>query len=119
MPPARFDPALPLEIEVTFDSPQVASCVLWHRPPGGDWTVFAKCTDEDAVVVTAHSYALGPVPDGTEVRYRFVFIGNPNTALQAAVHIRQGGFELRHVELSGSTDAEGVAVRRGDVAFHA
>jgi hypothetical protein len=116
----RFDPAVPLDIEVSFDSPQVAACVLWQRPPGGEWQLFAKLTDEESVALTAHRYRLTDVADGTGLRYRFLFIGNANTAIEAHVRLAQDGRTLRHghVEIGGSTDEDGVAVRRGEVTLH-
>ena len=121
MPDIGFRPELPIDITVSFHSPQVASCNLWYRAPGADWKLFARATDEDEVTESSHTYALGPVPDGTEVRYRFLFIGNPDTAVRARLRCAQQFSTLPGgaLEEEGSTDQDGVAVRRGEVRFAA
>jgi hypothetical protein len=117
----RFDPSKPLNIELSFDSPQVVSYNLWHRPPGGVFTLFAHGTDEEGVEVTSHRHQLTGLPPGTTIKYRLVFAGNAKTPIKAQVTFSQNNVVLSNGVASeeGSTDEQGVAVRSKEHTFNA
>ncbi len=117
MTPLTLAAAKPVDVEISLDSPQAVSYVLWQKPPGGSWTPFARGTDEEDVHATAHRYRLGPVPAGTAVRYRMIFAGNPDTPIKASVAFSQDGDTLTggRFEERGRTDEDGVALRSREV----
>ena len=117
----NYDPAKPLQIEVSLDSPQTVSYNLWQKPPGGSWVLFAHGTDEEGVRVTTHRHQLDAVVSGTSVKYRLIFAGNPNTAIKAEVSFGQNNVVLTGGLCSelGMTDEDGVAVRSQELTFGA
>lgn len=117
----KFDPAKPLEIEVSLASPQAVSYHLWQKPPGGSWVVFAQGTDDEGGNLTTHRHILGPVVSGTVVKYRLIFAGNPHTAIKAQISARQNNAVLAGGVFPevGSTDDDGVAVRTKELTFSA
>ena len=117
----RFDPSKPLNVELSFDSPQGVSYNLWQKPPGGAFTLIAHGTDEEGVQVTLHSHQLASLPTGTTIKYRLVFAGNPKTPIKAQVTFSQNNVVLSNGVASeeGSTDEQGVAVRSQEHTFNA
>lgn len=115
----NFDPSRPIDITLSFDSPQAIAYNLWHKPANGAFILFARGVDEESVQFTSHQHQLPPVPPGTTVKYRMIFAGNPSTPIKGAVVFSQDGVQLSggtHAE-TGSTDGDGVAVRSKEVTF--
>jgi hypothetical protein len=117
----NFDPSKPLDIELSFDSPQVVTYKLWQKLPGGVFTLVAQGTDKEDVQVTSHRHQLASLPPGTKIKYRLTFAGNAKTPIKAQVAFSQAAMFLRNAVFpeSGSTDEQGVAVRSQEHTFDA
>ena len=122
MESVRFEPSVPIEIELAFDSPQAVSYALFKRPAGGTtYTTFASGTDEEGIEVSGHHHRVGPVPAGTTIKYRLIFGGNPGSPIKAEIVFRQNGMALVDATYSerGACDQDGVAVRSREITFNA
>lgn len=113
-----FDPALPLDVELSFESPHVVLYRLWIRRPGDQtWTVVASGTDDAASNPSAHRHRLPPMPRGSRVAVLMNLSGNPESAFRARLDLLQdgrgvtGGSHTFH----GLTDGDGFAMRRREV----
>jgi hypothetical protein len=114
-----FDPAKPVVIQLSFDSPQVVNYRLSFALPGGDWQLIAIGTDEETVPKTGHTHQVGPLPSGSRLRYLLIFTGNPGVGFKATVTLLQDGAVLAGGPFreNGTTADDGVAVRRKEITL--
>jgi hypothetical protein len=113
-----FDPALPLDVELSFESPHVVLYRLWTRLPDQEtWTVVASGTDDALSNPSAHRHRLPPLPSGSRVAVLMNLSGNPETAFRARLELLQEGRAVMggsHT-FRGLTDRDGFAMRRREV----
>ena len=111
-----MDPTRPVDVIVRIDSPQVVAYRLWFRRPGDTTgTIFATGDDQSPNPAT---YTVGPLPGGSTIRYFMLINGNPQTAYRVALGVEQGGgLIVAPVLLTGTTDGDGSASERGEVAL--
>ncbi len=110
-----FDPAKPLQVMVSIDSPQFVTFAMWYRrPTDPNWTSFAGGKDDNSATSSAHSYVINAqandLPVGTMLHYFFHFLGNPNSPYKATISLLQGQVSIDTPSpLSGVTDGKGLA----------
>lgn len=114
----KFDPAVPVDVVLSFNSPQVVSYRLWRRPKDGSWTEVAHGTDSESVAVNSHQHQL-TIAESDHVKYRLLFEGNANTDVAAQIRFQQNGSVLSGglIHETGKTDVDGVLVRSREVGF--
>ncbi len=115
MPNVSYDVDRPVEVELQFDSPHVVTYWLWVRTGGAPWELLASGTDHEPASETGHRHSVGPLPPGSEIRWRAVLSGNPHTAYRLALEVRQEGRTLHQDSRSGITNGQGVAVEQDDL----
>lgn len=111
-----MDPTRPLDVTVGIESPQVVAYRLFFRHPGDtQGTAFATGDDQSPNPAT---FTVGPLPRGSAIRYFMLIDGNPQTAYRIVLGVEQGGSPVvMPREITGSTDGDGTASERGEVAL--
>lgn len=112
MPEIPVDLGEPLEVELFFESPHVVTYWLWSRTGASGWLLLGSGTDEETVTTTRHIHTVEALGAPSQLRYRVILAGNPQTPYRAAIQVRQNGATLFDETLTGMTDGRGAAVEQ-------
>lgn len=113
-----MDPTLPIEISVRIDSPQVVLYRLWYKEPGDStFTIFATGDDQSGSNPSGHQHGVGPLRNGSTIRWFFMISGNPHSPYRITVQASQNGHTLGGDQISGTTDADGVVTESGGMTL--
>ena len=82
-----IDPGRLLTVTVDLQSVHMTAFRLRIRLPGGEWKTFARGTQEDDL----RPHAVGPLPGGSTLDYRFLYTSDKKSTFRALITVRQDG----------------------------